>query len=162
LRRRPIEPLADCRQSPHNRHAAAIQSLSGSRCGRCLTEVSAMSIRFSRWLFPIVLLLAPGSARADAIDGNWCHTDGRRFTIRGPAIVTPGGNSLQGNYERHYFSYPIPAAEPRAGETVFMTLMGEYLVHLRVGGEASSAGPVEEWNRCGPSISGRGDTRAPV
>jgi hypothetical protein len=94
---------------------------------------------------------AAGPACADAIDGNWCHPDGRRFTIRGPAITTPGGNSLQGDYDRHHFSYQIPVPEPRAGETVFMTLMGEYLVHLRVG--SASAEPVEAWNRCAPSIS---------
>jgi hypothetical protein len=104
---------------------------------------------------PAVVTFTVNPVLADAIDGNWCHLDGRRFTIRGPAITTPGGNSLQGNYERHYFSYPIPAAEPRAGETVFMTLMGEYLVHLRVGKNAASAGPIEEWKRCAPSISRR-------
>ena len=103
----------------------------------------------------MMLVLAPAAALADAIDGNWCHPDGRRFTIRGPAITTPGGAQLQGNYDRHHFSYQIPAPEPRAGESVFMTLMGEYLVHLRVCSDASRAGPVEAWNRCAPSISRR-------
>ena len=98
-------------------------------------------------------LLSASPAAADAIDGNWCHPDGRRFSIRGSAITTPGGNHLQGNYDRHYFSYQIPTPEPRAGETVFMTLMGEYLVHLRVGWNEAAAGPVEAWNRCAPSIS---------
>ena len=105
----------------------------------------------------VMLVLAPAAALADAIDGNWCHPDGRRFTIRGPAITTPGGTQLQGNYDRHHFSYKIPAPEPRAGDTVFMTLMGEYLVHLRIGSDASSAGPIEAWNRCAPSISRRGN-----
>ena len=114
-----------------------------------------MRIRFLRCLVLTAAILAPAAALADAIDGNWCHPDGRRFTIRGPAITTPGGAALQGNYDRHHFSYQIPAPEPRAGETVFMTLMGEYLVHLRVGSDASRAGPVEAWNRCAPSISRR-------
>jgi hypothetical protein len=105
--------------------------------------------------FAAVSCIIAGPAFADAIDGNWCHSDGRRFTIRGPAITTPGGNQLQGNYDRHYFSYSVPASEPRAGETVFMTLMGEYLVHLRVGKDSSTAGPAEEWKRCAPSISRR-------
>ena len=104
-------------------------------------------------LAAFMMLLTTISATADAIDGNWCHPDGRRFIIRGPAITTPAGNHLQGNYERHYFSYQIPATEPRGGETVFMTLMGEYLVHLRVGPNKASAGPVEAWNRCAPSVS---------
>ena len=107
----------------------------------------------TRILATVLLLSTSGPAFADAIDGNWCHPDGRRFTIRGPAITTPGGSQLQGNYDRHHFSYRIPTPEPRAGDSVFMTLMGEYLVHLRVGADEASAGPVEAWNRCGPSIS---------
>ena len=114
-----------------------------------------MRIRNSHSLVPLVLLLTSGAAFADAIDGNWCHPDGRRFTIRGPAITTPGGSQVQGEYDRHHFSYRIPTPEARAGETVFMTLMGEYLVHLRIGADAASAGPVEPWNRCAPSISRR-------
>ncbi len=67
------------------------------------------------------LAMLAGPALADAIDGNWCHTDGRRFTIRGPEIVTPGGKRMEGNYSRHWFSYVAPAPEPGAGETIFMT-----------------------------------------
>ena len=59
-----------------------------------------------------------GAARADAIDGDWCRSDGKRMTIRGPAIVTPGGQKTNGNYSRHYFSYEIPAGEVGAGATV--------------------------------------------
>ena len=55
------------------------------------------------------------AARADAIDGDWCRSDGKRMTIRGPAIVTPGGQKTNGNYSRHYFSYEIPAGEVGAG-----------------------------------------------
>jgi len=113
-----------------------------------------MSTGCVRVVAMVLLLSASRPALADAIDGNWCHPDGRRFTIRGPAITTPGGSQLQGAYDRHHFSYRIPTPEPRAGESVFMTLMGEYLVHLRVGADEASAGPVEAWNRCGPSISG--------
>jgi len=119
-----------------------------------------MSTRCVYLVASLALVFTATPAFADAIDGNWCHPDGRRFTIRGPAIVTPGGNSLQGNYERHYFSYPVPAAEPHAGEIVFMTLMGEYLVHLRVGKDPATAGPVEEWKRCAPSISRSDGTSA--
>ena len=59
-----------------------------------------------------------GAARADAIDGDWCRSGGKRMTIRGPAIVTPGGQKTNGNYSRHYFSYEIPAGEVGAGATV--------------------------------------------
>ena len=119
-----------------------------------------MNVRRTHVLFALMLLFTTEPAWADAIDGNWCHPDGRRFTIRGPAITTPGGSRIQGEYDRHHFTYQIPTPEPRAGEKVFMTLMGEYLVHLRVGSEASSAGPLEEWNRCGPSISRRSNADA--
>ena len=42
-------------------------------------------------------------ALADAIDGDWCRSDGKRMTIRGPAIVTPGGRQTNGDYNRHFF-----------------------------------------------------------
>jgi len=96
------------------------------------------------------LAMLAGPAFADAIDGNWCHTDGRRFTIRGPEIVTPGGKRMEGNYSRHWFSYVAPAPERGAGQTIFMTLANENTVHLRLG-EAATA--QETWVRCAPSIS---------
>jgi hypothetical protein len=91
-------------------------------------------------------------AQADAIDGNWCHPDGRRFSIQGSEIVTPAGTRTSGNYDRHFFSYVIPAPESAAGQAVFMTLYNENTVHLR-SGEADRTAPGEIWNRCAPSIS---------
>ena len=29
-----------------------------------------------------------------ALDGNWCHADGKRLTVKGPDIVTPAGKSF--------------------------------------------------------------------
>jgi hypothetical protein len=84
----------------------------------------------------LAILAAP--AFADAIDGNWCHTDGRRFSIRGPEIITPGGTRIEGNYSRHWFSYTAPAPEPSAAQTIFMTLADENTVYLRRG-EAATA-----------------------
>jgi hypothetical protein len=89
------------------------------------------------------------AARADAIDGDWCRSDGKRMTIHGPAIVTPGGQQTNGNYSRHYFSYEIPAGEVGAGATVSIQLLGEYLAHARQGIDA----PVQEWRRCQPGVS---------
>jgi hypothetical protein len=91
-------------------------------------------------------------AFADSIDGNWCHNDGRRLTIRGPEIVTPGGKQMEGTYSRHYFNYTVPAPEPGAGETVFMTLANENTVYLRRGEQATGS-PQETWVRCQPSVS---------
>ena len=96
------------------------------------------------------LLLAAGAARADAIDGDWCRADGKRMSIRGPAIVTPGGREIQGLYTRHYFEYAIPAGEPGAGDKVYITLLSETLAHARQGAPDAA---VQVWNRCPPGIS---------
>ena len=112
----------------------------------------SMLVRQFKYSLPaIALLFFVEPAFADAIDGNWCHTDGRRFSIRGPEIITPGGKTMEGNYSRHWFSYVVPVPEPGTGQTIFMTLLNENTVHLRLG-EASAP---ETWVRCSPSISGR-------
>lgn len=89
------------------------------------------------------------AALADAIDGNWCHNDGRRFSIRGPEIVTPGGKQMAGQYSRHFFNYTVPVPEPGAGQVIEMTLLNENTVNLRLG----DAGTPETWVRCSPSVS---------
>lgn len=88
-------------------------------------------------------------ARADAIDGDWCQLDGKHMTIRGPAIVTPGGQQTSGNYTRHFFSYVIPAGETGAGAAVEIQLLSETLAHERRAGDPA----VHEWQRCKPGIS---------
>jgi hypothetical protein len=93
-------------------------------------------------------LLATAPAWADAIDGAWCHQDGRRMVISGPSIVTPAGTRTQGDYGRHDFTYVVPAGDPGAGSTIHMLLLGE--LHVRVQ-EGDAAAVV--WDRCGPSIS---------
>jgi len=92
--------------------------------------------------------LLPAAARADSIDGAWCHEKGKRMVIAGPSIVTPGGARTEGDYGRHDFTYTIPAGEPGAGAKVRMVLMGEYRVRVQEGETA----PVV-WERCGPSVS---------
>ena len=97
-----------------------------------------------------ILLAAAGIARADAIDGDWCRADGKRMSIRGPEIVTPGRQRTKGDYSRHFFSYVVPEGEDGAGENVAITLLSEYLAHARQGGETA---PVQVWNRCQPGVS---------
>ena len=89
-------------------------------------------------------------ALADAIDGEWCQPDGRHMSIKGPKIVTVGGNGLDGNYTRHSFSYVIPGNEPGAGQTVNMILMNEDTVQLMWPASAIKppAPPTEVWHRC--------------
>ncbi len=96
------------------------------------------------------LAMVAGPALADAIDGNWCHRDGRRFSIQGADIVTPGGVRMQGSYTRHYYSYVPPAPERGAGATVAMTLMNENTVHILYG---DSNDAPEVWLRCSQGVS---------
>jgi len=88
-------------------------------------------------------------ALADAIDGHWCRADGKRMAIDGPAIVTPGGHKITGDYSRHAFSYVVPPGEAGAGATVSIQLLSEYLAHARQGADAA----VQEWRRCRPDVS---------
>ncbi len=87
---------------------------------------------------------------ADAIDGDWCNADGKRMSIRGPEIVTPGGKTTRGDYTRHSFAYIIPAGESGAGDAVQIILRGEYLAQARKGAEGS---PWLEWRRCPATTS---------
>lgn len=99
--------------------------------------------RNSLLLFVSGTLLFATPALADAIDGDWCFTDGRNFSIRGPEITTPTGKHLRGDYTRHTFGYTVPAAEPDAGKRVQMSLMGEYAVQV-----TPPSGKPEVWRRC--------------
>jgi hypothetical protein len=92
--------------------------------------------------------LAPVPAFADAIDGDWCNGPAS-LRIEGPAIHTPGGKDMTGDYDRHAFHYIVPAGEKDAGADVMIQLMNDYemvLVH-RIGG---ADGPLETWKRCQP------------
>ena len=102
-----------------------------------------------------VLLASATSAYADAIDGHWCFTDGKRISIQGPAIVTPAGSHIQGDYSRHFFSYVVPQAEPGAGQTTSLTLLNEDMMRLNIGATPmhSYDGPGDVWRRCGPPTS---------
>lgn len=90
-------------------------------------------------------------ALADQIDGNWCTRDGKQFlTIEGPKMVTPGGKSIIGDYDRHGFMYVVPAAEPGAGQLVVMTQVNDGLMYSQNGDSQQTArlAPRLEWNRC--------------
>lgn len=112
-----------------------------------------MSIRYAMvivTLAVIVSFLSPGPVRADAIDGDWCFTDGRNMSIDGPKIRTPVGKQMEGDYDRHAFSYKIPAGEPGTGLLVFMILVDDDTIRLQMGKDSAGASnaPVEMWHRC--------------
>ena len=95
-----------------------------------------------------LLVLSAGTALADAIDGDWCHADGRRLSINGPDIVTPAGTALKGDYDRHHFTYVVPANEADAGATVAMVLLSELQMTLK-----PRKGEEQIWRRCGKPVS---------
>jgi hypothetical protein len=90
------------------------------------------------------LLAGTSLARADAIDGQWCFGSSH-FEINGPNIRTPGGNEIAGNYDRHGFSYVVPANEQGAGTEIVMVLLNEETVRLTRGTSTP-----ETWKRCKP------------
>ncbi len=108
-----------------------------------------MRARAIACLIGVLAVAAPQNARADAIDGVWCLEPDQRLTIDGPAIVTPGGNAIRGDYNRHFFSYVVPGGEPLAGVTMQMRLLNEEAMQRRAGPGA----PVETWHRCSPATS---------
>ncbi len=109
-----------------------------------------MSTRMLILLAAAGVLLQTGAGRADAIDGDWCSTDGLRMSIQAEKITTPGGRQIEGNYSRHAFDYVVPPGENGSGENVNIILRGEYLALSRQG---SASGPMKEWHRCKETIS---------
>ncbi len=96
-----------------------------------------------------IITLAPFTAWADRIDGHWCHKDGRSLSIDGPEIVTPGGNTLRGLYDRHGFEYIVPAGEPGAGDKVVMVQRDDYLIFVWRGRDpVLRHDDAEHWHRC--------------
>lgn len=89
------------------------------------------------------IVASTGIGHADVIDGDWCFSDGRHFSIRGPEIVTPEGVRTTGAYSRHAFSYTTPGG----GEAVDLRLLNEYTLHRRHGTDAAAP---ETWTRCQP------------
>jgi hypothetical protein len=100
---------------------------------------------FKTSVFAFLLFTSP--AFADAIDGDWCSAKGTRLTIRGPAISTPTGVSMTGQYSRHQFVYTAPAGDPDAGLEIFLDLLNEHEAnYYRLkDGVPSEA---ELWTRC--------------
>ena len=111
------------------------------------SETARWMLRGAKWLLVAcaTLVATTVASRADAIDGQWCLGTGH-FAIDGPNIVTPGGNQITGNYDRHGFRYVVPANEAGAGTEVIMVLLNEETVRLTRGGF-----PPETWRRCKPT-----------
>lgn len=100
-------------------------------------------------LIALVTLLPNQSARADAIDGSWCFK-GRHLAIEGPKMLTPGGKSINGDYDRHGFTYKAPVGEKEAGSMVFIASIDDDFMEFRVGSEQSDP---QVWRRCAAPTS---------
>jgi len=94
----------------------------------------------------IVIVNAP--AYADAIDGQWCSSEGRKFSINGSHIVTPDGTRTTGDYDRHAFAYTLPQGGPGAGTKISMLLVDENTLHLQTGANTTTFGSAQIWQRC--------------
>ena len=90
-----------------------------------------------------LILFAALPAYADAIDGRWCHK-GRQVTIESPLIITPSGKRVNGEFDRHSFSYTIPAGDEHAGETGNFVVQHDTLAHFTRSGSSQ----FEEWVPC--------------
>ena len=99
--------------------------------------------------FAGTLLAGAGAGQADAIDGSWCFK-GRHLEIEGPKIVIPSGKQITGDYSRHAFVYVVPPGDSGAGMNIFMGLLDEETMELRVGSEQADA---EVWHRCAAPVS---------
>jgi transposase InsO family protein len=113
-------------------------------------EEGLMPSRLLILLVPAAMLLQTGVGYADAIDGDWCSTDGMRMAIHGEKITIPSGKQIEGNYSRHAFDYVVPAGESGSGDVVSIILRSEYLALSRQGPVEA---PLREWHRCKESIS---------
>jgi hypothetical protein len=109
-----------------------------------------MSSRLLIVLVAAGMLLQIGVSHADAIDGHWCSVSGKRMSILGEKITTPGGSRINGNYNRHAFDYVVPQGEDGSGEIVNIILRSEYLAISRQG---PAEAPPTEWRRCKETVS---------
>lgn len=89
------------------------------------------------------------TAFADRIDGDWCFGT-LTLHVSGPAIRTPGGHDITGDYARHAFRYTVPADEPQSGAEIFMQLLNEEEMTLFRPSTADKPAAEERWTRCHP------------
>src|SRR5262245_27272428 len=118
---------------------ASRASVGPSLCNRCSMLACCWDSKDVMMMMRRVLVLAcyvmagVYPAHADAIDGQWC-LGSSHFEISGPNIRTPGGSQITGNYDRHGFTYVVPASEDGAGTQIVMVLLNEETVRVAGGG----------------------------
>lgn len=92
-----------------------------------------------------------GHARAHGFDGRWCSPDGDRIIVRGSSVLTPEGNTVNGENRGRAYMFVLPEGEFGAGTEMWLEL--EANGNLRVSRlQDSTQGPPphDEWTRCDP------------
>jgi hypothetical protein len=97
----------------------------------------------------LAAILLDQPVQADAIDGNWCFK-GRFLSIDGPKMLTPGGKTINGEYDRHGFIYKAPSGEKEAGAMVFIASIDDETMEFRVGSDKEKP---QIWHRCAAPTS---------
>lgn len=96
-----------------------------------------------------IVFASAGFAVADKIDGSWCAPTGESMTIEGPRVITPGGRTLSGRYDRHNFSYDIPDGEKSAGGRMDANQLDDEHIRVTIAPPAQTEpAPHAIWTRC--------------
>lgn len=95
----------------------------------------------------LALIFSTSIAHADQIDGTWCSPKGESMTIEGSNVVTPGGNKITANYDRHHVDYALPEGEENAGARLSADQLNDDNISVTLirGG---TAGAAVVWKRC--------------
>ena len=90
---------------------------------------------------------------ADQINGNWCSPGGKTLSINDDQVITPAGNRVTANFDRHHIDYQIPAGEPHAGDQFTADQLSDEELQVRI---VPNKGPVqgasEIWTPCKPTV----------
>ncbi len=90
---------------------------------------------------------------ADQINGNWCSASGKTLSINGSDVITPAGNQVSANHERHHIDYQIPAGEPNAGAQFSADQLNDNEISVKIiKGTPSIEGKSEIWTACKPTV----------
>lgn len=103
----------------------------------------------------LTLLAFAGPAQAGALDGTWCAPDGRRITVAGTDVLTPGGQRTTGAYNGQAFHFQVPPNEWDSGKSIWMVLKAPDSARVSTLAENQQGPPPHDrWRRCaatGPS-----------
>lgn len=94
-------------------------------------------------------LASSGQALADKIDGTWCSPRGASVSVDRSTVITPGGNTVTANYDRHHVDFEIPAGEPDGGKRFSADQLNDDQIRVVIlDPSGASATPSEIWTPC--------------